>query len=477
MKSQYLLCYFLSYLDLQRILKNRQKNLNKLRDIALFKLTMMNLELRKFDHMIERLMQHIKTNHSIRAKTLSRRQRHRYHLTSTVHKDVLSFFCEEIGLYIESASQAKLQEAQDSIVNFVFKLILSQSSFNTPASKVQLKNGSSANNLPGKSLARDRSIPEEKDKPITLPSFSLRQTLMMMAEPEPEHMFVPGTYCKRPSSSEANSVPLFKTHRNLFKMQMLPTTESHFEELEVPSSKRQLDLEIDFPVAGKDFSFELAQQDVSGADSSAFSEHGKDSAGNNQPRTRQPQPTKLSLAQKSRLSAALSPEATFDPKKLATPLHTFSEAHLAQNKVDQIEEMLENYFDVNLEEVRGALVSNAPRARLQATDSNPSFSDCLLEYLEKKEIIEMEDIENYLDYTHSSKSDESAEDNGHWVASAHARKRLSSWTSASTRRSTAKNSPSTLTMCSQAGASPSRLAPLKHQLATGNCTATSDSSP
>lgn len=407
MKSEYLLCYFLSFVDLQRILKNKQKNLSKLRDIALFKLTVMSLELRKFDNMIDRLMHYIKTNHSLRAKTISRKQRHtRYFLTNTIHKEVFHFLAEEIGHYIEATSQSKVEETQESIMNFIFKIVLSQNSLNTHSSKAQLKNESSANNLPGKSSG-DRTIPEEKENPITLPNFNLRQTLMMMAEPEPEHMFFPGSYLKRASSNEANTLPYFRVHRNMNKMQMLPTTESNFEELEVPSSKRQLDFEIDFPKEGRDFSFDLPQDAKSELDSSISSKNSQKSEQKKKDHAHQANPTKLSLAEKSSLSAALSPRASFNPKrKLFTPLQTFSDVYHNYNKVDQIEEMLENYFDVNLDEVRGALVNQAPRGnRVQARDVEPTFSNCLLEYLEKKEIIEMEDIENFLDYKPSLMSD------------------------------------------------------------------------
>jgi hypothetical protein len=481
-KSQYLLCYFLSFLDLQRILKHKQKNLNKLRDIALFKLTMMSLELCKFDNMIDRLMHFIKTNHSLRAKTISRRHRHsRYFLTNTVHNEVLNFLGKEIGQYIEDESQAKLEAAQDSIVRYIFKLIFSQSSLKTPNSKALAKNKSSANDLPDRPL-KDRTIPEEKDTPITLPNFNMRHTLMMMAEPEPEHMFVPGSFYHKPSTSEAHSIPLFKTHRNANRMQMLPTTLSHFEEVEVPSSKRHLDFEVDFPKAGRDYSFESTPQNMSQAGSSSLSEHGPNSEQNKQRRSEKLHPTKLSLTQKSILSPSRSPKATIKPRKtLFTPLHTLSEDYFVHNKVDQIEEMLENYFDVNLEEVRGVLVSSAPKgSRLHVTNSNPTFSDCLLEYLENKEIIEMEDLVNFLDYSPSLKSDDSGEEGDQRVASADRSRRKTFWTCLWTPPSTAKTSRPTPTTSSQAGASlrrRTRPGPPPETRASMKSTATFDSSP
>lgn len=54
-------CFFLSYEDLIRIVGQRQKILQRLRDVALYKLVIMNMHLNQFDNNLVRLVRHIES--------------------------------------------------------------------------------------------------------------------------------------------------------------------------------------------------------------------------------------------------------------------------------------------------------------------------------------------------------------------------------------------------------------------------------
>lgn len=295
--SDILLCYFISYPELAEVLDHNQHNLQKLRDIALYKLTIMNMELKVFDSIMEEIVKQIKQN-TVVNKEFTRRKSFRRQRIDKLFKTTIQTYFEnrdqgQDDLNFQSlrrVSSPRMKAMQNNMLNHMTRA--ARSSFMTriedfDPNKLNLR-GESKHNIQSpepdapqdeiseeemsgeeqeegweSSSGLDKFIPDEVNQAIILPTFSCKNARIL--EPEPEHMFalVKNSFSgsKETSDAHAQSVSKFVTHSNTNRLQ------NKIEMSSIRPSKNSIKIiqtrMSDFPSDGKSMGPERPNQSAS----------------------------------------------------------------------------------------------------------------------------------------------------------------------------------------------------------------------
>lgn len=394
------MAYFISYKDLTDILKSNELGIQKLRDIALYKLTIMRLELERFESTVSKIVQYIKTNSPIQQSRIRKKNT----LASIVKLGIKNLLKQTHPMKIVKENEVNVKEVEDLFVNHVLRLIDSGKDGEVKNNTVSEfgKDTPPATNLNTQvKIAKivDKTIPEEKEAPIKLPTFESKRARIF--EPEPEHLYA--MYPAKKAHIKSNTftepqkkkIPLFKAHNNFQKMHYeTPKDLQH-----ILTSQRSILKSSNSSDSLTDPNPETLNHDLDlpSFDESGIGGHKRSVTSNpgdflrdlipmkkrNQERT-PPELVNLPVITES------APDET--PLLQNRPMSTQSAAPNPASSVNtmvDIEGMLHNYFAMDIKGIKDLFMIKATSNYV----SDQEFHNCLLEYLEHKDIKDM-DLDN-----------------------------------------------------------------------------------
>ena len=379
-------------------------------------------------------MVYIKSNfdEQIKQKMMQSRRRHsQEQIRRFIQKVILNFLSSELDQksLVSDMNDPKLLATIDIFINHLVGIAGNQNTiYRLNITKPNLLASATANDnilmsekvknskKPRSKKKVDLRIPAEKKQKVEIPEFytkSLRKKDggLILKDSKKRSNQGPEDF----PMTEARMMPVFKTKNHLNKLKMLKTIEE--EEDKKPSEKRDLiqdtssfednDIEdLDASLMVVDYRFSVPDPGNSNFSSNYSEDENsidmKIEGG-------------LDRQKKDYIDGeynametegiGLNKETTQGNEGMAginfDGLKMISDAFKVVNSLDEIEEMLENYFDVNIDEFRQAFFQKK-RKNIESingiTHQNDqiNFSNCLLDYLESKEMREMDAIEEII---------------------------------------------------------------------------------
>lgn len=249
-------CYYISFTDIITILDNDNNILQKLRDIALFKLINMQMHTWTFNNQVMVIMQYLnkKFQTKVGKKPKDSAELHqwmeKYFERKNKNQNAETEADDENKKHQDSSYLQKKKTLKDHIERGIKSGILSAVlpfEPTQPAEKLLIKRPTDHDDIArlNQLIGVDKLVPTEFDGKIEIPEFHAKRHFII--EPEPEHMFA---MKKKTEKTEILKRPLpsFKINSNYFQMRKTSKSQltepkaqgGGFELMDYPSTNRRL---------------------------------------------------------------------------------------------------------------------------------------------------------------------------------------------------------------------------------------------
>lgn len=398
MKSSTVKCYFLSYHDILSLIRERELVIQRLRDIALYKITLMKIELKNFESFLYHIVRFIRKANLPADKQDKRHEKVRKQL----ERGVNSFFEGKIAGY--GVSRGSIIEVRDMFLNHLIRATEAGTNQKYNDLSDLLMMTVSYHHIQKEEKIIDKNIPEEKDKDIELPVFTLNPRRIM--EPEPEHMFAMyrGKENNNASRKEeeginmtttepkTNRIKKFHAHNNFRRMtknteeiESSPFNNTDSNDMDFEYSREQVnspiprvhDHFVKMPTTKNSYAKSMDMDSHSFFD--PRKQHSLAFMG------LEPMKVGSCKSVNKNFSKPMSPRQNSSQSRVVRLQRDFGTV----NDIKDIESMLNNYFALDLKGVKDLLNQKATSID-GIVPANQEFHNCLLEYLENKDIQDMD---------------------------------------------------------------------------------------